>query len=83
MQSSLILLNFLRMIIIDDNHFIELAISCCSQVFFDVKMRQFLRVDTRGVYPAADAAAAAGGGSACHGKELTRQGQHSDSRIEL
>ena len=69
------------MVIIDDNLFIKLAISCFLQVFFGVKVRQFLCVDTRFVYPAADAAAAAGGGSACHGKELTRQGQHSGSGL--
>ena len=54
----------------DDNYFIKLAISCFYQDFFDVKMRQFLRVDTRFVYPAADAAAVAGGGS------LSLQGTH-------
>ena len=48
--------------------------------FFDVKMRQFLRVDTRFVYPAADAAAVAGGGSLSL-QGLTRQGQHSGSGL--
>ena len=58
------------MVIIDDNLFIKLAISCFLQVFFGVKVRQFLCVDTRFVYPAADAADVAGGGS------LSLQGTH-------
>ena len=66
------------MIIIDDNLFIKLAISCFLHVSFGVKVRQFLRVDTRFVYPDADAAAVAGGGSLSL-QGLTRQGQHSGS----
>ena len=31
----------------DDNHFIKVALFCCFQGCFDVKVRQFLRVDTR------------------------------------
>ena len=58
------------MVIIDDNLFIKLAISCFLQVFFGVKVRQFLCVDTHFVYPAADAADVAGGGS------LSLQGTH-------